>query len=110
MRGEISAPQEEEGPHAAQTAIDFGAVDAPVSQTVTISPASLQPLETFISVVDTIGDVWLPFSFAEQVDQRSAGPSLCSDSSGNIKQCGPGAFSVFQKLTLTSLPVDHDTK
>ena len=61
--GEVSAPQEDEVnaivPFAftSHPAIDFGGVDVPVSQTVTISPSSLQLLETFISVVGTIGDV-----------------------------------------------------
>ena len=63
VRGEASALQEEgvnaivSFPFTSQPAIDFGGVDAPISQTVTISPTSLQPLETFISVVDTPGDV-----------------------------------------------------
>ena len=63
VRSEVSAPQEEgidpiaPFPFTAQPAIDFGGVDAPVSQTVTITPASFQSLETFVSVVDTIGDV-----------------------------------------------------
>ena len=64
MHSEVSTPQEEGVDiifpfpfTATQPAIDFGGVDAPVSQTVTIGPASVQPLETFISVVGIIGDV-----------------------------------------------------
>ena len=67
VHSEVSAPQEEgvdatvPFPYIAQSVIDFGGVDASAPQTVTVSPASLQPLVTFISVVDTIGDVSFPF-------------------------------------------------
>ena len=63
LRDEVSVPQEEgidpvvPFPFTAQPDIDLGGVDAPISKTVTISPASFQSLETFISVVGTIGDV-----------------------------------------------------
>ena len=63
LHDEVSVPQEEgidpvvPFPFTAQPNIDFGGVDAPVSQTVIISPASSQSLETFIFVVGTIGDV-----------------------------------------------------
>ena len=62
VHGEVSAPQEGLNaivpfPSIAQPDIDFGRADTPVSQTVTISPASLEPLETFIFVACAIDDV-----------------------------------------------------
>ena len=66
VRSEVSVFQEGVDatvplPYTAQSLVNFGGVDAPATQTVTISAASLQPLVTFTSVVDTIGDVSFPF-------------------------------------------------
>ena len=44
-----------------------------------------------------------PFLLRNTLINAHAGPSLCSDSFGDVKRCSPGASSVFRKLILTSL-------
>ena len=44
-----------------------------------------------------------PIPLRNKLTNTHAGPSLCSDGSGDIEQFSPGVFSVFHKLTLTSL-------